>query len=140
MGILDSVVSAFTNSTAGGAANPQAAALAEHLSQILSGAQGGGLSQLVQSFEKNELGNIIQSWIGSGQNLPISAAQITQVLGQGRLGQIAAQLGTNHQDVANQLSQLLPQLVDKLTPNGQLPSGSAGGGANIASILQSLTR
>ena len=59
-----------------------------------------------------------QSWVSNGQNLPISAEQITQVLGSGKLQDIAKQLGIDHADAAGGLADLLPQVVNHLTPNG----------------------
>jgi uncharacterized protein YidB (DUF937 family) len=64
------------------------------------------------------LGQQAQSWVSSGQNLPISAEQITQALGSGKLQDIAKQLGIDHADAAGRLADLLPQVVNHLTPNG----------------------
>ena len=64
------------------------------------------------------LGQQAQSWVSTGQNLPISAEQITQVLGSGQLRDIAKQLGIDHTDAAGGLADLLPQVVNHLTPNG----------------------
>jgi len=83
--------------------------------------QQGGLSGLVQQFESAGLGGVIQSWIGSGQNLPISPDQIAQVLGaDGALGHLAQQLGIDPTAASTMLAQVLPQVVDHLTPNGQI--------------------
>jgi len=88
---------------------------------MLTNPQTGGLQGLVEEFQKGGLGHVIASWIGTGENLPVSAEQLQSVLGNERLQSIAASLGLNVQDVAGQLAQLLPQLVDRLTPNGQIP-------------------
>jgi uncharacterized protein YidB (DUF937 family) len=102
---------------------PATGALVQEITQILAAnAQGGGLGGLVQSFERMGLGQIISSWIGTGQNLPISPEQLQQVLGQGRIGQIAQSLGLQPDQVATQLSQLLPHVVDQVTPSGQMPA------------------
>lgn len=83
--------------------------------------QHGGLSGLVQQFESAGLGGLIQSWIGNGQNLPISAEQVASVLGSGgALGQFAQQLGIDPATASTKLAELLPQIVDQLTPNGQI--------------------
>lgn len=117
MGLLDSVVGMYSP---GG---PATGALVQEITQILAAnAQGGGLGGLVQSFERMGLGQIISSWIGTGQNLPISPEQLQQVLGQGRIGQIAQSLGLQPDQVATQLSQLLPHVVDQVTPSGQMPA------------------
>ena len=104
----------------------------------LGGAQQGGLGGLgglINAFQRNGMGDQMQSWIGSGQNMPISPDQLQQVLGQGTLGQIAQQLGLSPQASASGLSELLPQLIDRLTPNGQAPQGDLG---NIADIMARL--
>ena len=62
------------------------------------------------------------SWIGTGQNLPISPEQLQEVLGQGKLAQIAQSIGLQPEQVSAQLSQLLPHVVDKVTPDGKIPA------------------
>jgi uncharacterized protein YidB (DUF937 family) len=88
---------------------------------MLTNPQTGGLQGLVEKFQQGGLGGVIASWIGTGENLPISSDQLQAVLGNERLQSIAASLGLNVQDVAGQLSQLLPQVVDRLTPGGVIP-------------------
>jgi uncharacterized protein YidB (DUF937 family) len=82
----------------------------------------GGLSGLLGKFQQGGLGDLVQSWVGTGSNLPISAEQIQQVLGSGALGDIASKLGIQPEQAAGELSQALPNVVDKLTPGGQLPA------------------
>ncbi|MGC9162845.1 MAG: YidB family protein [Thiomonas sp.] len=82
----------------------------------------GGLSGLLEKFQQGGLGDVVQSWVGTGANLPVSAEQIQQVLGSGVLHDMAAKLGVQPAQAADQLAQTLPELVDKLTPNGQLPA------------------
>jgi uncharacterized protein YidB (DUF937 family) len=92
-----------------------------------AGGQGGGLGglgALLGQLSNHGLGDVAKSWVGTGQNLPISPDQITQVLGSDRISQMAEQLGMGHGDLAGQLSQMLPQVVDKLTPHGQVPQGN----------------
>jgi uncharacterized protein YidB (DUF937 family) len=85
----------------------------------------GGLSGLVQRFQAGGLGHLIQSWISTGPNQPASAQQITQALGGDQLRQMAARVGLDPNVVAQRLSTILPQVVDHLTPNGQLPQVAA---------------
>jgi uncharacterized protein YidB (DUF937 family) len=92
----------------------------------LIGGQDGGLGGLVSAFEKGGLGQIAQSWVSTGANLPISAEQIQAVLGSGPVAQFAEKLGVDPKMAAGQLAELLPQVVDHLTPNGQVPSGALG--------------
>jgi uncharacterized protein YidB (DUF937 family) len=131
MGILDSLASAL-NSSAGSAPGTSAtssAVMSEVLAMLQnhSGGAATGLGSLMQAFESGGLGHLFQSWVGSGQNLPVSASQIQNVLGSsGLLETIAQRTGLQPADVAQHLSTLLPQLVDHLTPNGQLHPGDAG--------------
>jgi uncharacterized protein YidB (DUF937 family) len=85
-------------------------------------AKNGGLSSLVEKFTQGGLDEQVASWVGTGHNLPISADQIHSVLGAIGLQDIAAKLGISSTEAAGHLSTLLPQVVDKLTPNGQLPA------------------
>lgn len=106
-----------------------------------SGAGQGGLGGLVSMFENAGLGNLIQSWIGTGQNLPVNADQLQQVLGGGQLGDLAQRLGVSKQDAAGQLSQALPQIIDMLTPQGQAPQGGFGDvGSMIGMLQKAMTR
>lgn len=86
---------------------------------------GGGLNGLVQQFNSGGLGHLIQSWISTGPNQPATAQQIQQALGGDRLRQMAARVGLDPNVVAQKLSTILPQVVNHLTPNGQLPSAAA---------------
>lgn len=87
----------------------------------------GGVGGLVEAFQKGGLGEVAQSWVASGANLPISAEQIQAVLGSGAIGQFAEKLGVDPQVGAAKLAELLPGLVDRLTPGGQLPTEGLGG-------------
>ena len=86
----------------------------------------GGLAGLVARFQQNGLGDVANSWVGTGQNLPISPEQLGGVLGGDMVSGLARQLGLNQGALLGQLSQMLPQVVDKLTPNGQMPQGDLG--------------
>lgn len=118
MGLLDSVVGALSGGQSGGD-NP----LLNIVMQLVNNPQTGGLGGLLQSFQQGGLGDVVNSWVSTGQNLPISAEQIQSVLGGGQLQNIAAQLGVSPEQASGGLADLLPQVVDKLTPNGQLPEG-----------------
>ncbi len=81
----------------------------------------GGLSGLIQAFQKNGLSDIVNSWVGTGKNLPISPEQIQQGLGGDLLKQLATQAGLSTETAGGQLASLLPGLIDKLTPGGKVP-------------------
>jgi uncharacterized protein YidB (DUF937 family) len=84
----------------------------------------GGLPGLVQSFHQNGLGGLVNSWISTGQNQPISGDQVQSVLGNEQVQQIAAKLGISPDAAKSKLAEFLPMIVDKLTPNGQVPQQS----------------
>lgn len=122
MGLFDQVVGAvMSGQTADGAANP----LLAGIMQLVNDPQTGGLAGLVQAFQNGGLGEIAKSWVSTGQNLPISAEQIQSVLGSsGILQNLASQFGLSSEQVSGQLAELLPQVVDKLTPNGTIPDSN----------------
>ncbi|MBK7416786.1 MAG: DUF937 domain-containing protein [Dechloromonas sp.] len=118
MGLLDQVVGALAGGQSGGNN-----ALLETVMKLVNDPQNGGLQGLIQSFEQGGLGDIVNSWVSNGQNLPISAEQIQSVLGGSSLGNIASQLGMNSEEASGSLASMLPQLIDSLTPNGEVPQG-----------------
>lgn len=86
-------------------------------------ASSGGLSGLAQQFQQAGLGPQMGSWVSTGQNLPISPEQLLQAFGQGQMQQMAASSGMDVGQLSGGLSDLLPQLIDGLTPQGQIPAG-----------------
>ena len=83
----------------------------------------GGIGGLQQSFAKQGMGDVVSSWIGTGQNMPVSADQIQQVLGNEQIKAFAQKAGISSEAAGPQLAALLPGIVDKLTPGGQIPQG-----------------
>jgi uncharacterized protein YidB (DUF937 family) len=90
---------------------------------LLTTSESGGLSGLVQQFAGNGLGDIVNSWVGKGQNMPISPQQVAQGPGGGTLQSLAAKAGLSTDQMSSHLSELLPGIVDRLTPNGQIEQG-----------------
>src|SRR5215467_11857568 len=84
----------------------------------------GGISGLLQTFHEKGLGGIASSWVGTGENQAISAEQIQGVLGEDRIKQFAAKSGIPPDQARTKLAEYLPQVVDRLTPNGQVPTGN----------------
>jgi uncharacterized protein YidB (DUF937 family) len=144
MDLLNSVIGALGQAPGGGAQPDLLGAVIGMLGQGGGGAAGGlgGLAGLVEKFTQGGLGDVVNSWVSTGQNLPVSPDQLSQVLGSDTLSGLAGQLGMGQGDLAAQLSLLLPQVVDRLTPNGQLPglSQGAGGMADLAGMLGGLMR
>lgn len=121
MGLMDQLGQAAGSLMGGqGGGNPLLQALTSLLGQ---NSNIGGLAGLVQAFQKNGLGDIVNSWVSTGQNLPATPGQIEQGLGSDVLKQLASKAGLSSQDASSQLSNLLPNLVDKLTPNGKIEAG-----------------
>jgi uncharacterized protein YidB (DUF937 family) len=81
----------------------------------------GGLQGIVAQFQQQGLGPTIQSWVGTGENLPISPDQVQRALGSDSIQQLAAKLGIPPDQLAAKLSETLPQAIDKMTPGGKLP-------------------
>jgi len=117
MGLLDSLENEGLGKVLGGSSNP----LASSLLQMIQN-QPGGLQGLVQNFHDKGLGEIASSWVGSGQNMPISSDQIHQVLGSDQVKALAAKAGISPDAAGGAIAQLLPGIIDKLTPNGQVPA------------------
>ena len=122
MGLLDSIVgqvSGALNDSAPGGTHP---GLLDVVSHLLT--RQGGLQGLVDQFDSQGLGHVVASWIGTGQNLAITPEQVQSVLGDSHIADVAAKLGLQPQDIANQLAGLLPHAVDSVTPSGAVPQGN----------------
>ena len=91
--------------------------------QMVQG-QSGGLSGLLQKFQGAGLEQQVASWVGTGQNMPVSGDQIAGVFGSDAIAGFAQKLGMDPQQISGGLASLLPQVVDKLTPNGAVEEGS----------------
>lgn len=125
MGLLDQIGGALGGALGQGQAGKAAgggivAALLPQLISMLS--QPGGMSSLTNAFQSAGLGNVLQSWLGTGQNLPISGEQVKQVLGSGTVANLAKSAGVGEGETSDVLAGLLPQVIDKLSPGGNLPA------------------
>jgi uncharacterized protein YidB (DUF937 family) len=119
MGLLDNLENQAVSSMLGSTSNP----LASGLLQMIQN-QPGGLQGLVQSFHDKGMGGIVSSWVSNGPNPQISADQVHQVLGSDQVKALAAKAGISPDMAGSAIAQLLPGLVDKLTPNGTVPDHS----------------
>jgi uncharacterized protein YidB (DUF937 family) len=81
----------------------------------------GGLQGVVNEFERNGLGATVRSWVGTGPNQPIAPADLQRALGPDLLQQLSAKSGLSVEDLTQKLSQVLPQAVDRMTPDGTIP-------------------
>ena len=101
--------------------NNNAGGMIQVVAQLIE--KNGGIQGLVQKFSQNGMGEVVQSWVSTGQNMPINASQIAQVFGNDQISQIAKSLNLDSSAITGQLAQMLPNVVDKLTPDGQAPAG-----------------
>jgi len=135
-GILSNVVGSLGSGAMPGAQNPLGALLGS-----MGGAQGqganlltaamsllqqnGGLPGVLDSFRQSGMAQHADSWVSTGANVGISGDQLQQALGSSSIGDIASQLGMSHGQTSSALAQILPELINQLTPGGQLPNNHA---------------
>jgi len=115
MGILDTLLQNVVVGTQQGQGSMLQVAL-----QLLQ--QNGGLPGIISKFEHGGMADHVSSWVATGANMPISGAQLQEILGSGSIGEIAQRLGMSHGDASSGMAQVLPQLIDALTPAGQIPA------------------
>lgn len=130
MGLLDSLVGAalggqHNNAPQGGSGGLDPQMLIGIVSALMN--QAGGLSGILSKLQQAGLGDAAQSWVGTGANQPVSADAIGGALGPDLMGMIAKQLGGSHEQAAGTMADLLPGLIDKLTPQGQVPADNGMG-------------
>jgi len=130
MGLMDEVL-AMAGST--GAQQAQHTTALTAIMTYINSPQVGGIAGLQTVFQQGGLGHIVSSWVGSGQNLPVSADQLQNVLHSGALQEAAQKAGMDPSQLTGMMSTLLPHLINHLTPNGQVPD--AGG---LQQMLKSL--
>ncbi|MGE5680977.1 MAG: YidB family protein [Bacillota bacterium] len=121
MGLLDNIAGAAGGLFGG--SSGQHAGLVSALLQMFSNNQHGGINGIINSFNQNGLGNIISSWIGRGENLPVSQDQVKQGFGNERIQYLSEQTGQSPESITSGLTQILPTVFDKLTPEGSVPQG-----------------
>lgn len=126
---------------AGLVSNPKVlGALAGLLSSRDSSIGGsGGLGGLISSFQQKGLGDMISSWISTGPNPAISSAQVTDVLGSETINQFASKAGVPTAEAGSVLADLLPAVIDKLTPDGKVPDTNSLENS-LSSLLSGLGR
>ncbi len=136
MGLLDSVLSAVSGR---GDTASEGNQLLGTLSSLL--AQSGGLQGLASKFSQSGQGDAFSSWVGMGENRPVSSNQIQEALGSDQIRAIATKMGVDPNLASQFLAEYLPKIVDKLTPTGKVDPGAdtqQGLAALLPSLLQSL--
>lgn len=147
MGLLDGIVGGMLggDSSPGGGSGSGGEVLMRILMQMLASPQGGGgigggLGALVEQLQRGGLGDAAASWISTGANLPVRGEQLQDALGGDFIARIAQQLGASHEDTLGHLTQVLPQFVDRLTPQGRLPDASAGDAGQLGDLIGSMLK
>ena len=121
MGLFDDLVGKVVGAVK--SSPGQEGGLAAGVMGLLTNKETGGLGGLMQAFNQQGLGDIISSWVGKGKNLPINPEQVQEVLGSDVIKQLAEKSGVSVDAAKAQLSELLPSLIDKVTPEGKIPEG-----------------
>ncbi|WP_175819689.1 MULTISPECIES: YidB family protein [unclassified Burkholderia] len=132
MGLLD-IVGGLIGGQAGG--NSQSALITTALEFINN--QPGGLNGLIEKFKAGGAGEVIGSWVGTGENQPISPDTLQNVLGSDIVGSLASKVGIDPSQASSILAQVLPHVVNGATPNGEVP---AGGQIDTSNVLGTLTQ
>ena len=134
MGLLDGLLGNVMGSLLGGSRAQQQSPLLQIALQLLQ--QHGGLEGLLGKFRQAGYAEEAQSWVSTGENRPITADVLQQVLGHGQLGDIARQLGMSDGDAAGGLASILPQVIDGMTPQGEVPRNSSDLVEQVLATLQ----
>ncbi|ACA91031.1 MULTISPECIES: YidB family protein [Burkholderia cepacia complex] len=134
MGLLD-IVGGLIGGQAGG--NSQSALITTALEFINN--QPGGLNGLIEKFKAGGAGEIIGSWVGTGENQPISPDTLQNVLGSDVVGSLASKVGIDPSQASSILAQVLPHVVNGATPNGEVPASGQVDTSNVLGTLTQLT-
>jgi len=121
MGLFDKIASMVGDNISGGTENK---GFLQQAISLIESPEVGGLSGLIEKFQNGGLGDVAGSWVGKGANQPVSGEQVINTLGSEKIREIAASLGISNTAVADGLASTLPQLIDKLTPDGAIPEES----------------
>lgn len=129
MGLFDSVAGAVMSKLGGEQGN-----MAQVAMEMFN--QNGGLGGIIEKFKASGMGEQAASWVGKGENLPVSAEQISSVLGSGVMADMAAKFGINPETLSTQIAEYLPAAIDKLTPDGEVTENSGGLMSTILGMLK----
>lgn len=136
MGLLDGLLGSVLGKAMGG--GQQGNALLDMAMGLLNNPQSGGMNGLLDKLKASGLGDQAASWVGTGQNMPVSGEQLHSALGGDFIQQIAGKLGVDAGQTSGGLAQLLPTLIDKLTPNGTVPQDGNQLEQGLASLRKML--
>ncbi len=135
MGLLDSLLKMTAGATKDTKTNQNA--VTSIMDILINNKQRGGLDGLVGKLTQAGLGNVVDSWISTGKNQSIKSGQLSKALGSDVISQIASKLGVSNSSASGLLARLLPQIIDKLTPDGNTASASQ---VNVQDILSRILK
>jgi uncharacterized protein YidB (DUF937 family) len=121
MALFDFIIGK-ANDAISGLANSSHQDAVDQIARLIGGSGNAGLQGLLKQFQSKGMGDAVASWVGTGANLPITGEQLKSALGDEKVLAIAKQLGLSQEAATNALASLLPEVVNHLTPNGQLPT------------------
>ena len=130
MGLLDSISGAVLGKVFGDQPSGMAQVAAEMFTK------NGGLGGILEKFKSGGMADQAASWVGKGENLPVSAEQISNILGDGAIADMAAKFGLTPETLSAQIAQYLPSMVDKLTPDGEVTEQSGGLLSSVLGMLK----
>ena len=119
MGFFDEIKNKLFTSI--GEKEGEHSSLIESIMGLVTNKESGGLEGLLNNFKEKGLGDIISSWVSTGENQPISADQIQDGVGEEQVQQLAEKTGLSSDAVKSKLAEILPDIIDKLTPEGKIP-------------------
>ena len=134
--IADAVQSQLAGFLGGSSKEGEAGLSTAATDQVAEVVEQQGLGGLLQKFREGGLGDVVSSWVGTGANLPISGEQIQQALGSDVVQNLAAKIGIPTEQAAALLSQILPQAVDTMTPEGRVAEDEAAVVVTETSLLE----
>ncbi len=123
MSLFNSLVQTALQSALGGnseTAQNQTQNIVQGVVNMLQSDSVGGVEGLVNKFKASGLGDVVSSWVGTGENKSVSPEQVVEVLGQEQVDELAQQAGIPEEKGASVLSQILPSIIDKFTPGGEI--------------------
>ncbi|MBL4918250.1 YidB family protein [Szabonella alba] len=146
MSLLNNLVSALTGGSGNAGGMGQIAQIAMQNPQLMqvaasmlsAGNKHGGLAGMLAKFQQAGMGEVAQSWVGSGANQPVAPSQIEQVFGTAGMDRIAAKAGVARDDAPGLLAQILPVLVDQMTPKGAAPQQAPANADALLGMLGGL--
>lgn len=130
MGLFDSVAGAVLGKLGGEDGNMAQAAI-----DLFN--QNGGVEGIVEKFKQGGLAEEAASWVGTGANMAVTPDQVASVLGDGEIAKLAAKFGLTPDFISNKIAEHLPNIVDKLTPNGEVDGQSGNVMDAVLSMLKS---